>query len=98
MVRVSEPYDNSGSSDYWYRTQRIGDLGEMAVLSLSELKSFLLQVIRPVPSHGALGEPSLVFLEYEVAELTALAKVLLGTYPFTAAACVKCKSKLIQEK
>lgn len=51
-----------------------------------------------MPSLGALGEPSLVFLEYEVVELTALAKVLLGTYPFTAAACVECKSKLIQEK
>lgn len=44
-----------------------------------------LQVIRPVPSLGALGEPSLVFLEYEVAELTALAKVLLGTCVVEAA-------------
>lgn len=35
------------------------------------------QVIRPVPSLGVLGELLLVFLEYEVVELTALARVPL---------------------
>lgn len=34
---------------------------------------------------GALGEPLLVFLEYEGVELTALVRVLLEMYPFIAA-------------
>lgn len=45
--------------------------------------SLLFQVIRPVLNLGVLGELLLVFPEYEVVELTVLAKVLLGMYPFS---------------
>lgn len=50
-------------------------------------------------SLGVLGELLLVFLEYEVAELTALARVPLEMYPFLAAAHISvnlksCRAKL----
>lgn len=98
MVRVSEPYDNSGSSDAWSQAQHVCGFGETAVLSLSALNSFLLQVIRPVPSLGVLGELLLVFLEYEVVELTALARVPLEMYPLIPVVCIRCKSQLFQGK
>lgn len=66
------------------------------MLSVSEL-IVLFQVIRPVPNLGVLGEPLLVFLEYEVVELTALARVPLEMYPFIAAACVRC-TELVKQK
>ena len=96
MVRVSEPYDNS--SDAWSQAQHVCGFGETAVLSLSALNSFLLQVIRPVPSLGVLGELLLVFLEYEVVELTALARVPLEMYPLIPVVCIRCKSQLFQGK
>ncbi|KAK2524393.1 hypothetical protein Q9233_009322 [Columba guinea] len=64
--------------------------------AVSELAVFLFQVIRPVLNLGALGELLLVFLESEVVEPTALARVPLEMYPFIAATCIGCE--LIEQK
>lgn len=98
MVRVSEPYDNSGSSDAWSQAQQICGFGKTAVLTLCALNSFSVAGHQTSAESWGTGRAVARIPRVRGGGTHRSGQGAFGNVSFPSCCSHQCKSQIMQGK